>query len=393
MIRWTANERTSSVRGSYADSQPASTRTGSTMRSTACRGCPRSRSRPAAGLDGLVEQRQGARPAWPGRGRSRGAGRLRAARSPARIARDRGRDPGGRGRPDGSRGRWAVPAARGAGRAGPRAGPAGPCRRLPRRPGPSPARAAGGAGRRPGYVADHDGGRDPAQPQRLGPRVVHQLGEGGLVVAAQEGLRRPDPDGAEAAGDVVDEVGERLRHRGPRRAEAMKACTSAADQPESKARRTERLGEPVDGRPAARLDVGDHGEVPAPGPARAGPGATAVRSAWSSTWSTGAGSSGASAARARGAAGSSARGSARPWVDTPPSPVTPTTADSSTAQPTAGERTAGRRGRSHAIRSTRDATPVPAASTGARARARPARPARSAGSPAARPARGRGSRR
>ena len=91
-----------------------------------------------------------------------------------------------------------------------------------------------------------------------------------------------------------------------------------------------------------------------------GPGATAVRSAWSRMWSTGSGSSGASAAIA--AAWSPAT-RARPWVESPPSPATPSSSASPTAQATCRSRDRGRRGRCQATRATSEGSPVPLAST------------------------------
>ena len=66
----------------------------------------------------------------------------------------------------------------------------------------------------------------------------------------------PDPDRAEGAGGVVDEVGQRLRHRRARhRAEELVQLDRGPAGVERAAHRGGR--EPVDGRAAARLHVGD----------------------------------------------------------------------------------------------------------------------------------------
>ena len=101
---------------------------------------------------------------------------------------------------------------------------------------------------------------------RRSPRVL-ALGwcrssvERRLVVGAQERLGVPDPDGAEGPSGVVDQVGQRLRDRGPRHRgdEVVHLHRGPAD--------VERApygsgGEAVDGRAAAGLDVGDQLQLP-----------------------------------------------------------------------------------------------------------------------------------
>ena len=109
-------------------------------------------------------------------------------------------------------------------------------------------------------------------------------------------------------------------------------------------------GEPVDGGPAARLDVGHQLQPPGQPTTRAGRARRRSGRPGSAPGRPAAGSSGASAATA---ASSSPASSARPRSARPPSPVTPRAADSSTsAQPPGRRGTRGRRGRSHATRAT-----------------------------------------
>ena len=98
-------------------------------------------------------------------------------------------------------------------------------------------------------------GRDPPQPQRVGTGGVQQLGQGGLVVAAQERLGVPGTQRAEPSGDVVDEVGQRLGDRGARG--GGDEVVHLGRRPAGVERAPDRRGgEAVDGRPAARLHVG-----------------------------------------------------------------------------------------------------------------------------------------
>ena len=130
----------------------------------------------------------------------------------------------------------------------------------------------------------------------------------------------PDPHRAEGPRGVVDQVAQRLRHRRPRhRAEELVQLDGGPAGVERAAYRARR--EAVDGRPAARLHVGDQLEPPGQLRTPAGPGATAVRSACSSTWSTGSGSSaGERLLRRLVARRPAARGRTTPAR---PSPVTP----------------------------------------------------------------------
>ncbi len=210
VIRCTAKVRASSLRWSWAVSWPPSTRAGRRPARCWCRGCRRSRSAPW----------RRSRPPRAARPASRSAsapppassGRDDAARSPARIAvttcatcavsrAERTLPP---------RARAACGPA--AGRAGRRAR----CRPRPRPPAPRRARAAGAAARRSGSTLTSTVGAIRRSPSGAGLRVVQQLGQRRLVVGAQERLGVADPDRAERARGVVDEVGQRLRHRRPR---------------------------------------------------------------------------------------------------------------------------------------------------------------------------------
>ena len=79
------------------------------------------------------------------------------------------------------------------------------------------------AERRPGQLSwmDHELRYEPNRR-----RVRELIVQGAIVVAAQEGLGGTDPDRAEPPGDVVDEVGQRLRNRGAgrRRDEGVRAA-------------------------------------------------------------------------------------------------------------------------------------------------------------------------
>ena len=98
--------------------------------------------------------------------------------------------------------------------------------------------------------ADQHRRGQPAQPERGRLRMVQQLGERGLVVGPQERLGVTDPHRAEGPGGVVHEVGQRLRHRGPRdRAEEVVQLDRGPAAVERAAHRTG--CEPVDGGPAA----------------------------------------------------------------------------------------------------------------------------------------------
>ena len=317
-----------------------------------------------AGLDRLPQHGQR-------RGRGGRLGRAQRGRRPARGGPVAGPDGGdGRGDPGGEPGALRVGRGQRVAAAGCRRGVrARSTSRRASRTVPSGASTTGaepssrsrGSSTSSGTSLTTTVGRDPAQPQRRRLGVVHELGQRGLVVAAQErlGARRPGSV-PKRRDDVVDEVGQRLRHRGAARPtrgrRAPRPPTSRSRSPADRA-----LGEPVDGGAAARLDVGEQRRGAGPGPARAGPGRP--RS----------GRPGAARGRpARAAAAPVPRGvvqrvvvgeQARPCADSPPSAVTPTTADSSTSP---GDRLGagrGRRGRSQAIRSTSEATPVPAAST------------------------------
>ena len=243
---------TSSLRWSWAVSWPPSTRSGSTIRSRRWRrGCrrsrsarcprPRRRSRSAASAPAGVVGSAGARPRRGRPGRRRGwrstAAATWAVSRAACCARRRG-------------GRAAC------GRAAGRAGRPGRCRRRPRPPAPAPSSRSRGSSTSSGVVLTSDGRREPAQPERAGLRVVEQLGQRGLVVGAQEGLGVADAQRAEGARRVVDQVGQRLRHRGARdRAEEVVHL-----QPPTSRRRRRAApsrGEAVDGGAAARLHVGE----------------------------------------------------------------------------------------------------------------------------------------
>ena len=103
----------------------------------------------------------------------------------------------------------------------------------------------------------------------IGAGGVHQLGQRGLVVAAQERLGMPGSQGAEPARHVVDQVGQRLRDRRTRRRgdEVVHLGRRPAGVEGPSYRRG---GEAVDGRAAARLDVRDERELARAAPARAG---------------------------------------------------------------------------------------------------------------------------
>ena len=61
---------------------------------------------------------------------------------------------------------------------------------------------------------DHDAGGQPAQPERGRLRVPQERAQLGVVLAGDEAERGTDVHGAVPAGDVADEVLQRLRHRG-----------------------------------------------------------------------------------------------------------------------------------------------------------------------------------
>ena len=104
--------------------------------------------------------------------------------------------------------------------------------------------------------ADQHGRRDAPQLEALGLGVDHHLGDQRLVLGAQERRRRPAAQASVAAGDVVDEVGQPLGHRrGRAGAEQLVQVRGRLPQVERAAHRA--LADPVDGRAARGLDVGD----------------------------------------------------------------------------------------------------------------------------------------
>ena len=98
-------------------------------------------------------------------------------------------------------------------------------------------------------------------PQRRRPPVAEQHAEDGLVVAADERRRRAHPDPAVPAADVVDQVGQRLRHRGAR-VPGQQPGDVAGGPAGVEGAPHGRLGEPVDRRATGRLDVGDQPQRP-----------------------------------------------------------------------------------------------------------------------------------
>ena len=223
-MRCTAKSRSSSLRWSCAVSWPPSRRSGSTTRSELAPwlstypittvACDSIASRSAASApDGVVAIVGDGGPVGGGqvaaadRGDDRGDGGVRASRRGAAGARRAGSTRAQQvaaGDPDGAVGR--LDDGCGAELAQPR------------------EEYVDGHGR------DQHGRRDPAQPEGAGLGVVQQLGQRGLVVGAQERLGLADPHGAEGAGHVVDEVGQRLGDRGARhgarRSRAPRAPTS-----------------------------------------------------------------------------------------------------------------------------------------------------------------------
>ena len=250
VIRCTAKVRTSSLRWSCAVRLPPSSDIGSTTRSLLA---PWLSTYPittvVAGLDRLAQRGHRA-------GRGEPVGGHRGSRGLGAVAGpDRADDLAGvRGLPDGALRAAAVLLRRA----------------RPEHVGPGDVDGAVGGlddGRdaevaqpREQYVdrrgADQDGRRQPAQPERRGLRVVQQLDQRRLVVGAQERLGVADPHRAERAGGVVDQVGQRLRHRRTRH--RPDEVVHLDRRPAGVERPPYRPGrEPVDRRAAARLDVGD----------------------------------------------------------------------------------------------------------------------------------------
>ena len=195
---------------------------------------------------------------------------------PARIRSAVGRHPGGSRvatRADRGDGGTAEVGRAGAARdaSGPAAprgrGPAGRSRRAPRRRGADPS------------------SRTAAASTSMGTSLTTTVGASGAV-AATRGRGRPParrapprrrcagttpprpPRMCRPARDVVDEVAQRLRHRGPRRP-ATNVVHLERRPPESKARRAEASVNRRRSR-APRLDVGDRARSAARAPARAG---------------------------------------------------------------------------------------------------------------------------
>ena len=214
LIRWHGEAaRSSSLRWSCAVSQPPSTpqRVDDPLGAW-CRGCRRSRSarwrRP--------RPPRAARPASRS-GVSVGAGRRRAGLGGGPVA---GPDRGDHlGDVRALAGRAAAAPARSLRRPGPAAGRAGRrarCRRRPRRPARRRARAAGGAARRAGVVLTSTVGAIRRSPSEAACGWCSSS-----VSAASSSARRnasacPTRTVPKRAGGVVDEVGQRLRHRGAR---------------------------------------------------------------------------------------------------------------------------------------------------------------------------------
>ena len=115
-----------------------------------------------------------------------------------------------------------------------------------------------------GLGREHRGG-EPSQAEPGEAAVDEELGEGGGVLGAQERRRAADPDQAVAAGDVADQVLQRLRHPGGagllEDAEQLVGGAPGVQGP------ADGVGaEPVHRRRAAGLDVG--GEVDVGGQGR-----------------------------------------------------------------------------------------------------------------------------
>jgi len=100
------------------------------------------------------------------------------------------------------------------------------------------------------------------QPQVFGAPVGEHLTEQGLVVAAQVGARRADPQPPVPASYVVDQVAQRLRHRcaGSLREQVLDVGGRVARVERAPNRRR---AEPVDGGAAGRLHVGEQRELAA----------------------------------------------------------------------------------------------------------------------------------
>ena len=108
-------------------------------------------------------------------------------------------------------------------------------------------------------AADQHPRRQPAQLGRRGPAVVEHLGQQAVVVGADVGLDRADPQPAVLPGDVVDQVVQRLRHRragglGEEVVQVRRRPAGVQRPPDAG------LRDPEDRGAAGGLDVGDHRE-------------------------------------------------------------------------------------------------------------------------------------
>ena len=218
----------------------------------ACRGCRRTRSAPSSPAS-IASRSAASEPL----GVSASAGAGRPGRRRPVAGPDRGHHLGDVRALPRRRGRPAAPRSRGV-RARSRSGRA--TRTVPSAAsttGAAPSSRSRGSSTSSGVVVDQHGRGDPAQPERARLRVVQQLAQRGLVVGAQERLGVPDPDRAERAGGVVDEVASAAAGPASRDTESSE-LVDLDRRPADVERAADRPGrEAVDRRPAARLDVGD----------------------------------------------------------------------------------------------------------------------------------------
>ena len=312
VIRCTAKVRTSSARWSWAVSWPPSTESGSTTRSATMPWLSTKPMRTAVPAS-IASRSAASEPLGRQRGRGRGPGRG-APRSPDADRGDRRRRPGRvlAGRRGGRAARLAgcAPAAR-------RGGPTRTVPSAASTTGATPSSRSRGSSTSSGSVLTSTVGairRSPSEP------ACGWCSSSASAVSssdAQERLGVPDPDGAERAHRVVDEVGQRLRDRRPR--DRVEEGVQLGGRPADVERAAYGPGrEAVDRRAAARLDVGDAAAAAGPAPTRAGPARRRSGRPGSAR-----GRPARAAARRAAARGSSPASSAGAYDASPPSPVTP----------------------------------------------------------------------
>ena len=180
-------------------------------------------------------------------------------------------------------------------------------------------------------------GASRRSPQPGAAPVGDELGEQRRVLGAQVGPGRADPDPAVAAGDVADEVLQRLRDRGRGgqvREEGEQPRRRSGRRPGRAAPRSRRSGTRSRRRGSRRR--GERLQLAAPGAGSSGPGADRGQVGLQQHLAHRVGAAAAASARGRG--GRRRPAGPRPAGDSAPAPGTPSHDASRALQPTRSSR-------------------------------------------------------